>query len=341
MKDVAKQAGVSKQTVSRVINNHADVAYSTRIHVEEIIDRLGYKPNALARGLSAKQSFTIGFISSRLEYYGPRSLLMAIDANAHRVGYRVFPYILHEDRPSEIEDHLRSLIALQPDGIIWEMAVRIEDQFLTHDIAELSSLPMITLNGNIQGIHNVLDIEDTEASRKAVEHLVRQGYKNIGIITGPSNWYTTEQRFAGWKVALQEHGLPTSSAQIVEGDWTAASGKQGISQLLKQFPTMDAVFVSNDQMALGALSELHDRDIRIPQDIGIVGYDDVEEAAYYTPSLTTVHQPYDLYGKELIQILVKMIEDNVNDRRYTAPEPIHVTPELIIRESSQKSLGEI
>lgn len=337
---IAGQAGVSRQTVSRVINNHEDVAYETRIRVQEIIDRLGYKPNALARGLSAKRSRTIGVISSRLQYYGPRSMLTSLDINAHLAGYRIIPSILHEDdSPSEIENHLRNLIALQPDGIIWEVAVRIGNEFSIEGAQNLASIPMITMNKSLQGVHNVLEIDDTEASRTAVEHLIHQGYRNIGILTGPSDWYSTKRRLAGWKIALQEHGISSSSERIVEGDWTAASGRQGVEILLQQFPDVDAIFACNDQMALGILHELNKRGMRVPQEIGVVGYDDVDEAAYYTPALTTVNQPYDRYGKELLNIMLKMIDDNVRNREYAVPDPIYITPELVIRESSQRDLG--
>jgi len=340
LKIIAEQAGVSKQTVSRVINNHEDVAYETRTRIQEIIDSVGYKPNALARGLSAKRSRTIGLISSRLEYYGPRSMLTSLDINAHLAGYRIIPFILHEGSPSEIENHLRNLVALQPDGIIWENAVRIGNEFSIEEVPNLTSIPMITMNESLlKGIHNVLEIDDTEASRTAVEHLVHQGYRNIGILTGPSDWYSTKRRLAGWKITLQEHGISSSSERIVEGDWTAASGRRGIENLLQQFPDVDAIFACNDQMALGVLHELNKRGIRVPQEIGVVGYDDVDEAVYYTPALTTVNQPYDRYGKELLNIMLKMIDDNVRNREYAVPDPIYITPELVIRESSQRDLG--
>lgn len=339
LKEIAEQAGVSKQTVSRVINDHEDVAYETRIRVQEIIDRVGYQPNALARGLSAKRSRTIGVISSRLQYYGPRSLLTSLDINAHLAGYRIIPSILHEDSPSEIENHLRNLIALQPDGIIWEVAVRIGNDFSIEDIQNLTSVPMITMNESLKGVHNVLEVDDTGASRTAVEHLINQGYRNIGIITGPSGWYAAEKRLTGWKIALQENGLSSSSERIVEGDWTAASGKRGIMKLLDRFPEVDAVFACNDQMALGVLHILNKRGIRVPQEIGVVGYDDVDEAACYTPALTTVNQPYDKYGKELLNIMLNMIDDNVRKRKYSVPDPIYITPELVIRESSVRDVG--
>ena len=334
--DIAKQAGVSKQTVSRVINNRDDVAYETRVRVQAIIDRLGYRPNAFAQGLSARQSFTIGVISSRLSYFGPQSMLTSIDINAYHAGYRVIPYILHNNHPSEIDNHLRNLIALQPDGIIWEIAGTTENQVPLQDSQFVTSLPIITMNKSLEGIHSVLDVKDFEASIHAVEHLIEQGYTQIGILTGPLNWHVSQQRLNGWKAALAKHGLSATNAQIVEGDWTVQSGTAGISKLLDQYPDLDAVFVCNDQMALGVLSELHQRNIQIPQKVGVVGFDGLNESQFFTPSLTTVHQPFDTYGKELVRMLIGMIEENVRNRAYSIPETITITPELIVRDSSRK-----
>lgn len=335
--DIAKEAGVSKVTVSRVINDRDDVAYETRLRIQEIIDRLGYKPNVLAQGLSAKQSFTIGIVTSSLEYYGPRSMFTSIDIHTHKAGYRLIPYILHEDNPSDIDNHLRNLIALQPDGIIWDIAGRNEQQLAIKDQQLTSLLPIITTEEKLKGIHTVLNIKHVEATATAVDHLIAQGYKNIGIVTGIPSWFASTQRLEGWRLALQKHGLPASQKQIVTGDWTTASGKRGINQLLQQYPELDAVFVSNDQMALGVLSELNERGIRIPQEIGVIGFDGIEEAEYFTPPLTTVHQQFNNYGRELVRIMIKMIEERVRNRAYTVPEPISVTPQLIIRDSSRRN----
>lgn len=335
--DIAQRAGVSKQTVSRVINNSDDVAYETRKRIQDIIDRLGYKPNALARGLSARQSFTIGVVTSRLEYFGPRSMFTAIDKNAHLAGYRLIPYILHEDNPFNIDNHLRNLIALQPDGIIWDIAGMNAQQLSIQDNQIVSSLPIVTTEEKLKGIHTVLEIKHVEAAMTAVQHLIDEGYKNIGVITGIPSWFASAQRVEGWQLALQKNGLPAKPEQIVYGDWTAASGVEGIHQLLDQFPVLDAVFVCNDQMGLGVVSELNKCNIRVPEDIGVVGYDDIEEAKYYSPPLTTVHQSYDLYAKELVRTVINMIEENVREQTYTVPVPKAITPELVIRESSRRN----
>lgn len=334
---IAKQAGVSKQTVSRVINKRADVSFETRKRVQEIIDDLGYKPNALAQGLSAKQSFTIGVISSRLQYHGPQSMFTAIDSQAHLTGYRVIPYLLHEENYLNIDNHLRTIMAFRPDGIIWDIAKKIKPEPTINESQLLSSVPIVTTDSKLKGIHKVLDIQNVKASAVAVQHLIDQGYKNIGIITGLADWTATEQRLEGWRQALQDNGLAAQDEQIFWGDWTAESGVKGITQLLERNPNLDAVFACNDQMALGVLSELNSRKIVIPEDFGVVGYDDIAESAYFTPSLTTVRQPFDLYGKKLIAILIQMIEENVFSRSYTVPKPVAITPELIIRRSSQRT----
>ena len=334
--DIAREAGVSKQTVSRVINDNPDVAIATRKRVQDIIDRLDYQPNVLARKLSARQTHTIGLISSRLHHIGPRSSFVAIDRDADAVGYRVLPYFLHTDEPVNIEMHIRTLMAHQPDAIIWDVSrtwdepVRIEDPNL------LSKIPIITMEYNLLGVPTVLDVGQQEAARQIVHHLFDEGYKHIGIISGPSHWQVAKRRMAGWREALSDRSVSFDERQIAFGDWSAESGVKGIAQLLEQYPEMDAVFACNDQMALGALSILNERGICIPDEMGVVGYDDMPESAFFWPPLTTVHQPFDTYGSILVRKAIEMIESNVRYGTFEAPEMTVIHPEIIIRQSTRR-----
>lgn len=334
--EIAEEAGVSKQTVSRVINNNPDVAIATRKRVQEIIDRLDYQPNVLARRLSARQTFTIGLISSNLHHIGPRSSFVAIDRDADAAGYRVLPYFLHTDDPVDPESHIRALMAHQPDAIIWDIArtwdepVRIESPNL------LSKIPIITMEYNLLGVPSVLDVGQQESARQIVHHLFDEGYKHVGIIGGPSHWQVAKRRFAGWREALSERGITFDERQIAYGDWSVESGAKGVAQLLDQFQEMDAVFACNDQMALGALSILNERGICIPDEMGVVGYDDMPESAFFWPPLTTVHQPFDTYGSILVRKAIEMIESNVRYGTFEAPEMTVIHPEIIIRQSTRR-----
>jgi LacI family transcriptional regulator len=338
--DIAREAGVSKQTVSRVINKHPDVGRKTRSKIQEIIDRLGYQPNAIARSLSAKQSHIIGVIIARLDQHGPSTMLTEIDREAHLAGYRVIPYIIHDDDISKADMHLRNLMTLQPDGIIWAMT---HEEASPESLAKQSipnSVPIVTTNMDILDVPSVLVIQEEQASKAAVQHLIKQGYRNIGIITGPLSWRISHKRLAGWQAALADAGYSITDKQIAEGDWTAASGESGILKLLEQYPEIDAVFACNDQIALGVLSVIQKQGIKVPQEFGIVGYDNIPESKYFTPSLTTVHQPFAHYGKIIIHSLLEMIEQNLSGEQIVQPETIEICPEMIIRSSSLRQSTE-
>jgi DNA-binding LacI/PurR family transcriptional regulator len=334
--DIANEARVSKQTVSRVINNHPDVSLQTRKEIQEIIDRLGYQPNAIARSLSAKRSRTIGVIIARLDQFGPSTILMEIDREGHEAGYRVIPYIVHEDDMSNADLHLRNLMTLQPDGIVWALTKEeaspefLEQQSLLHDV------PIVTTNMDILDVPSVLVIDEIEASKGIVQHLLEQEYRHIGIITGPLNWRISHKRLEGWRTALLEAGFSVQEQQIAEGNWTAISGQRGMIQLFDQYPEIDAVFASNDQMALGALSAVQARGIRIPEEFGVVGCDDIPEASFFMPSLTTLHQPFAEYGRIIIQSLLQMIEQAHKGETVIQPETRLIRPSLVVRGSSSR-----
>jgi LacI family transcriptional regulator len=335
--DIAREAGVSKQTVSRVINNNPDVARSTRKRVQVIIDRLGYQPNAIARSLSSHQTYTIGLVISYLDYYGAQSVLVSIQRGAREAGYDLLPYLLHDEDPSEDESHLRALVARQPDAIIWAVPHSWGDNITIHDQQILSTIPIVTMNEYVFGVPSILEVSNEDGARSVVNHLIEEGYRHIGVITGPPNWQVSKKRLSGWQHALMASGLAAGPDQIVEGDWSAESGRQGAARLLTQYPEIDAIFACNDQMALGALSLLHQKGLRIPQEIGIAGYDDIPESEFFTPSLTTVQQPYAMCGTKLVEAVVAMIEENTRDGAFTIPETVTLCPEIVIRQSSRRS----
>ncbi|QPC80825.1 LacI family DNA-binding transcriptional regulator [Phototrophicus methaneseepsis] len=334
--DIAREAGVSKQTVSRVVNNNPDVAIATRKRVQAIIDRLDYQPNALAKSLSARQTHTIGLISSQLHDFGPLSMLLAIDKGAHDAGYRLLPYLVHDDHRSDVETHLRNLLARQPDAIIWEFSrTWVNAEFMENN-SLLASIPIITMENKILGIPTVIDVLQKKAAINGIQHLLDEGYQNIGIIAGPPSWHLSMKRLEGWRACLHEHGLPAEDRQIAQGDWSADSGYQATAHLLETFPEMDAVFATNDKMAMGALNLLHERGIQIPQQMGVLGYDDMPEAKHMYPALTTLHQPFAQYGAAMVKAAVMMIEANIKQENIAPPEIVEFCPELIIRQSTRR-----
>ena len=337
--DIAEEAGVSKQTVSRVVNNHPDVGKRTRQKIQSIIDQRGYQPNLMARSLSTRQSQIIGVVIARLDQYGPSTILMQTDREAHKAGYRVVPYIIHEDDMSDAAKHLSNLLTLQPDGIVWAMT-REDSTVETVTSRNLTlSIPLITTNMDIIDAPSAFIIDEIAASKIAVNHLIEQGFQHIGIITGPNSWALSRKRIEGWKQALLDAGRPITDRQIIEGNWTSGSGEYGMAQLLEQYPEIDAVFASNDQMALGALCVIQAIGKHVPGDIGVVGFDDIPEARHFTPGLTTMHQPFEQYGEIIVQSLLKMIEQNQRDEHeILIPEPRIFQPRLVVRGSSLRQM---
>ena len=180
----------------------------------------------------------------------------------------------------------------------------------------------------------IVAVDNFDGAKQATQHLIEGGRRKIGIITGPLSWWEARERYAGWKAALQQAGLEMAPSLVFEGDWTAAAGELGLSKLIAHTPDIDAVFASSDQIALGALSTAHRSGRKIPQDLAIVGFDNMPESACFWPPLTTVYQQLSDVGRIAVQTLNRMIEAN---RQSMAPDEAAVTlvkPELIVRASS-------
>jgi LacI family transcriptional regulator len=338
---VAREAGVSTQTVSRVINDRPDVAPETRRRVQEAIARLGYLPNALARGLSQQRSHTIGVVAVAWEYYAPMRFLVGIEQQIRAMGYNMLLDLLHHPDTENVDRILYRLLSNQVDGIIWAVPeIGNNRVWLSQNSL---SLPVPAIYLTMQSQPSIIDIsiDNREGGRIATQHLLSQGYKKVGIITGPIDWWEARQRKEGWQEALQTAGLAAETNQVVEGNWSANSGQGCLLRLLEQFPEMDAVFAGNDQMALGVLQTAHQLGLRVPEDLGVVGFDNIPESAYYWPALTTVYQPLLELGWTAVKELAKLVEAYYKDEAAQESRPILLQPELVIRSSSKgRSINE-
>jgi LacI family transcriptional regulator len=183
---------------------------------------------------------------------------------------------------------------------------------------------------------SVVAMDNHLGGRLATQHLLDQGCRTIGHISGPLSWWEARQRKAGWEAALQESGLRPQTHHWIEGNWSSSSGEEAMARLGEGYPEIDAVFVANDQMALGVLAYAHRHGLRVPQDLAVVGFDGIPEAAYFWPPLTTVHQDLYQLGRTAVARLVKMIEINQEGGQYPQPGTISLAPELIVRASSNK-----
>ncbi len=334
LRDVADLAGVSTKTVSRVVNNQGEISEATRERVQAAIDQLDYRPNILARSLIHRRSNTLAVVAWGIDYYGPSRILVGIEQQTRELGYSLFLNLLSQPSDSHHEHVLDSLITRRVDGIIWAVP-EVGDNRLWLKSSHLYQLPPIVfLTMGPQAGRAVVAVDNRDGGRQATQHLIDQGRRKIGIITGPLTWWEARERYAGWRDALELAGIHPTPSLVVEGDWAAVSGEQGMRTLLLQEPDLDAVFACSDQIALGALGAAYQSGRRVPQDLAIVGFDNIPDSMCFWPPLTTVYQRLIDVGRLAVQYLHRAIEAY---RRQEDPGEIGLTlikPELIVRASS-------
>ncbi|MCX7683032.1 MAG: LacI family transcriptional regulator [Anaerolineae bacterium] len=332
IRQVAEEAGVSTQTVSRVINNRPDVAPATRQRVQEVIARLGYQPSYFARSLVQGRSFTIGVVGYGLDYFGPSCTLAGIEREASQLGYRLLLSLIRQPETNRVDQLLGEMLSRHVDGLIWAVP-EIGDNRAWVDQAHELPVPIVFLTMEPRPDRFVIAVDNYSGALMATRHLIAQGCKTVGLITGPLDWWEARQRQAGWRDALASVGLPHEDSLIAKGNWSAASGEAGFDRLLAQHPEIDGVFACNDQMALGVLRAARRLGRRVPGELAVVGFDDWPEAAYLYPSLSTVRQDMVELGRRAVRVLDQAIE-TVQGGTVPAPKTVLLQPELIVRESS-------
>ncbi|MBK9055007.1 MAG: LacI family DNA-binding transcriptional regulator [Chloroflexi bacterium] len=282
IKEVAAAAGVSTQTVSRVINERPDVAPETRKRVQKVIDELSYQPSALARSLIQQRSYTLGVVTAGLQHIGPSYTLNGITNMAEEAGYALLLKELPHYHTTSIGPIFQELASRHVDGIIWAVPEVGDNHAWLGDVSPNLEIPVVFLTMEARENLSIVSIDNYEGGRMAMKHLLGQGYQRIGHISGPLDWWETRQRLAAWKDALLESGTTVLHTHWAEGNWSSTSGAAAVEKLINQYPEMDAIFVANDQMALSALRVIHRRGLRIPEDMGIAGFDNIPESAYFT-----------------------------------------------------------
>ncbi len=336
IKDVAQAAGVSTQTVSRVMNKFSYVSGETRQRVEAVVEQLGYHPSTLARSLIQQRSYTLGIVTYDLKYIGPSRTLNGIADKADELGYMLLMKELDNFDANRIDGVIDSLLARQVDGILWAVP-EITDNHTWVD-ERLAKIPVPVLFLAMQprsGISSVAT-DNFHGAVMAVEHLLECGRKKIGHISGPHGWWEADERKRGWRDTLMAAGFEPSEKHCAEGNWSSISGEQAFIQLLESFPDMDAVFVANDQMALSVLREASRRGITIPDQLAVIGFDGIPESAYFCPSLTTIYQDLQQLGEQAVQSVVEMIQARQGNLSIVAQSRF-IQPHLVVRESSKSA----
>jgi len=335
IKDVAQAAGVSTQTVSRVMNKFSYVSEETRQRVESVVEELNYRPSTLARSLIQQRSYTLGVVTFGLKYIGPSRTLNGVADKADELGYMLLMKELDNFDINSIDDVIDSLLARQVDGIIW-VAPEIGDNHSWLD-ERLEKIPVPVLFLAMQPRDGISSIatDNYQGGVLAVQHLLDCGRKKIGHISGPMSWWEADERKRGWRETLTKAGLDAPESHCTEGNWSSASGELAFIQLLESFPDLDAVFVANDQMSLGVLGEAHRQNIKIPEQLAVIGFDNLPESAYFYPSLTTISQDLQMLGERSVQYVVEMIQARQGNQSVIAQSRF-IQPTLIVRESTKR-----
>ncbi|UVJ39793.1 LacI family DNA-binding transcriptional regulator [Arthrobacter sp. CJ23] len=322
LEDVAERAGVSHQTVSRVINNHPNVSKATRERVEAAIAELGYRRNTAARSLVTRRSQTIGVLGSELSQYGPANTLLGVEQAARDAGYFVSIAALKTVSREAIFDAIGHFMDQSVDGIV--VIVPHSETLLA--LAELQpGVPVVAVGSLGSGTVSGAMVDQRRGAELAVAHLIEQGHRRIGHVAGPQDWIDAVARAEAWSAALRSAGLDDSL--MVEGDWSAGSGYE-IGRRLAAERSATAIFVGNDQMSLGLLRAFNEAGVRVPEDVSVVGFDDQPESGYFTPPLTTVRQDFEELGRRCMDLMLGAI-GNGGDVSTTVVEP-----ELVIRRST-------
>ncbi|WP_434315565.1 LacI family DNA-binding transcriptional regulator [Leifsonia sp. P73] len=323
VREVAAAAGVSRQTVSRVLNDHPSIRPATRERVLAAMADLNFRPNRAARMLTTARSRTIGVLaSSASSLFGPASSIDAVEQAARDAGYFVTVAHAASLDPADLGAAVDHLGAQSVEGVIVIAPQRAVQEAMT---ALSLAVPSVALHGaGVAGDEGVF-VDQVEGARLATRHLLAGGHTRIAHLSGPGDWSEARARRDGYLAELATAGREPVVSR--EGDWTAASGAAIGAELLAD-PALTAVFSSNDQMALGLLHAARERGRRVPEDLAVVGFDDIPEAAFFAPPLTTVRQDFAELGRRGVARLVALIEGR--ELAFDAP----VAPVLVVRDSA-------
>lgn len=324
MADVAELAMVSYQTVSRVLHDNPNVHNATRARVQAAVIQLGYRPNSAARALATGRSMTLGIVALDTPTSSGLPGMYGIERKAREEGFFVSVASLGEISSASVRKATERLVGQGVDGLLVIAPVYSANEALA-DIA--SDMPLVVVEGDPETDVATVTVDQVSGAEDATRHLLSGGPETVFHIAGPRDWRQSDERILGWRRALE-----SARAEVtvpLSGDWSAKSGYE-LGNIIAQVPGMTAAFIANDQMALGVICALQERGRRVPDDVVIVGFDDIPEAAYFNPSLSTVRQDRTAVGARALDLLLRQIESGTR-----SSEKVYVECELIIRESSR------
>ena len=322
MADVARLAGVSHQTVSRVLNDHPNVRPPTRDKVLAAIRELAYRPNAAARTLVTRRTHTLGVISFDTMLYGPASMLYGFERAAHDAYFVSIASLPALDRGSML-DAVDRFLGQGVEGII---VIATQDTAVAALAHVPTEVPLVAVGCGTRAPVTSVAIDNTAGAATATRYLLSLGHTTVYHVAGPSSCLDAQERIDGWRQALDQVGAP--EPEVLAGDWSSSSG-YALGRQLAAEPGLTAVLCGNDTMALGLMRALAERGLRVPDDVSIVGFDDVPEAGFYVPPLTTVRQDFGEVGRRALSTLIDRMSGAIG-----ADLRVRIAPELIIRASA-------
>ncbi|MGY1619164.1 LacI family DNA-binding transcriptional regulator [Geodermatophilus sp. SYSU D00691] len=325
MSDVAARAGVSHQTVSRVINGSPNVAPLTRERVLAAIAELGYRPNSAARALVTGSTRTIGFVVVNISQYGPAQTLVGLEQAARSAGYSLAVTVLDDATAKAMRDAVDRFVAQSVDAVV---ALGTYDDAFEAFHTVSAPIPLVTVQSGGALEEPAVGVDQVAGARLATRHLLDLGHRTVHHVTGPADSKEARDRIEGWRAEL--NAAEAAAPRILRGDWTPSSGYAAgklLAERLRDGEKVTAVFLANDQMALGLLAAFHEEGLEVPRDVSVVGYDDLPEAPYFTPPLTTVRQDFAELGRRGVELVLARLQGED-----LHPEP--VLPTLLVRSST-------
>jgi len=329
IRDVARQAGVSHQTVSRVINGSEDVLPETRALVEAAIEQMGFRPSAIARSMARGQTHTLACISPNLTDYTFASVIEGAQTEARQHKYFILSSSASD--PQSFHELIDELIGhRRVDGLIVINPYSDERfEYIPRDFPVV----FVGARSHDETICSV-SLDDEKLAYEATHHLLSLGHTRIALITGPMEEDCSQDRTEGYQRALREAGIPFDETMIVEGDWSATSGQSALLSFVEQGRAPTAVFAQNDRMAMGVLHAARDVNLKVPTQLAVIGVDDMPLASYFDPPLTTMRQDMPLIGQKATRMLLDIIENKQTPARH-----LKLPAQLVVRHSTSDRGG--
>ena len=322
--DVAKLAGVSHQTVSRVLNNHSSLKPATREKVEKAITELSYRPSNAARQLVTSQSRLIGVLIAEADLYGPASILNAMEKVARLEGYSLISIAVSAGSRESWREAIDQLRNLDIDGVI---TIALPEQIVKEIENSLDGAVIVIVDSEPSKKFDVVNMDNIYGATLATQYLIDAGHTEILHVTGPENGYEADKRKVGYETTMKNAKL---KPEVIVGDWSIAKGFEAGVEVSKMKKRPTAVFCANDHLALGMMKAFNEAGIDVPGDISIIGFDNIPESGYLIPALTTVGQNFDAIGNNAIEKMLLQLREG------SKKEAVMIKPALVLRSSTRE-----